>query len=196
MRDVSEHTPQNAMSENPYETPKAEVLNPVGSTASEETRRKYIKHEASVKSVGILYWLGALALVVMAFAPLVELGEGRGGSRDPGYALGFAAVLLAVGALQFWTGAKLRKLDQVARIPCGTLSGLGLLAFPWGTLLNAYVLYLIFGPKGTVVFSREYKEVIAATPHIKYKSSIIVVVCLVLLVLLLLVVIGALMIRR
>jgi hypothetical protein len=53
------------------------------------------------------------------------------------------------------------------------LSCFGLLGFPIGTLISAYFLYLLSSQKGVYIFSPEYARVIAATPHIKYKTSII-----------------------
>jgi hypothetical protein len=56
---------------------------------------------------------------------------------------------------------------------------------PIGTLINAYILYLVFSRKGRTILSEDYQQVIAATPHIKYKTSIIVWIFLGLLVALL-----------
>lgn len=67
-----------------------------------------------------------------------------------------------------------RKLKSWARIPTAILSGIGLLGFPVGTLINGYILYLVFSRKGVTVFSDDYKRVIAETPHIKYRTSIVV----------------------
>jgi ABC-type multidrug transport system permease subunit len=49
-----------------------------------------------------------------------------------------------------------------------------MLGFPIGTLINAYILYLFLSKKGRTVFSPGYQEVIAATPDVKYKTSIVV----------------------
>jgi hypothetical protein len=51
---------------------------------------------------------------------------------------------------------------------------IGLLGFPVGTLIAGYLLYLLWSEKGNVVFSPRYQRVMQATPHIKYKTSIIV----------------------
>jgi hypothetical protein len=51
---------------------------------------------------------------------------------------------------------------------------LGLIAFPIGTIINAYILYLLLSAKGKYVFSADYRAVITATPHIRYKMSFIV----------------------
>ena len=65
-------------------------------------------------------------------------------------------------------------MKKSARVPTGILSGIGLLGFPLGTIINGYILYLVFSQKGTTVFSDEYHAVIAQTPHIKYRTSIVV----------------------
>lgn len=143
--------------------------------AVEEIRKEHIKHEASVTSIGILYYLGGAAMTVMGI-----FGMFAGGAE----AILTSAFLLALGIGQFWVGTGLRRLKKWARIPTGILSGIGLLAFPIGTLINAYILYLIFSQKGKMVFSDEYRAVIEQTPHIKYRTSIIVWIVLGLLLLL------------
>jgi hypothetical protein len=99
------------------------------------------------------------------------------------FALGAALFLLTVGGLQLWVGLGLRKLRPWTRIAAGILSGIGLIAFPLGTLINGYILYLLFSKKGSTVFSADYQRVIADTPHIKYRTSILVWIVLGLLVL-------------
>jgi len=87
-------------------------------------------------------------------------------------------VLLVMGTGLIWVGTGLRRLRKWARIPTGILSGIGLLGFPLGTLINGYILYLIFSQKGKTVFSEDYRAVIEQTPHIKYRTSIVVWVLL------------------
>ena len=41
-------------------------------------------------------------------------------------------------------------------------------------IIPAYILYLLLSSKGAMVFSTEYKEIIARTPHVKYRTSCIV----------------------
>ena len=76
--------------------------------------------------------------------------------------------------LLFFTAHGLRRLQPWSRISSGIIAALGLLAFPVGTLINAYILYLLLCRKANVVFSAEYREIIIRTPHIKYKTSLLV----------------------
>ena len=103
------------------------------------------------------------------------------------------ALLGALGALELWLWSGLRKLRRNVRVPAMILAGFGLLGFPVGTIISAYILYLLGSQKGVQVFSDEYAQVIAATPHIKYKLSIVTKVFLVILVVLLAVVFASLL---
>jgi hypothetical protein len=144
------------------------------STAVEEMRKEHLKHEASIKSVGVLYYLGGAGLLLVGIFSAVSLsGRSRGGA-ETAVSIFVAALFLVLGAGQLWVGTGLRRLRKWARIPTGILSGLGLLGFPLGTLINGYILYLIFSQKGKTVFSEEYQAVIEQTPHIKYRTSILV----------------------
>lgn len=143
------------------------------SGAAEAIRNEHLKHEASVKSIGVLYYLGGVGLVLVGGISL--LGAASGGMGQERVAAGFLAIVfLLLGIGQFWVGTGLRRLRSWARIPTGILSGIGLLGFPLGTIINGYILYLIFSRKGKVVFSEEYRTVIEQTPHIKYRTSIVV----------------------
>ena len=91
-------------------------------------------------------------------------------------------------------GYGLRRLESWVRIPVAILCGLGLLggvqalANPvagrqaagsavgtvLGMAINVYIIYLVWCAKGKFVCSDEYHAIIAETPHIKYKTSIIV----------------------
>lgn len=150
------------------------------STAVEEIRKEHLKHEASIKSIGVLYYLGGAGLLLLgifsAFSASFS-GRSRGGA-ETAISILIAALFLVLGAGQIWVATGLRRLKKWARIPTGILSGLGLLGFPLGTLINGYILYLIFSQKGKVVFSDEYQAVIEQTPHIKYRTSIVVWVLL------------------
>jgi Ca2+/Na+ antiporter len=77
----------------------------------------------------------------------------------------------AIGVLQLIAGLGLRKFSNRGRILGSVIAGIGLIVIPVGTVIGAYILYLLLGAKGKVVFSPEYQEVIAQTPHIRYRTS-------------------------
>ncbi len=162
---------------------------------AEAIRNAHLKHEASIKSVGILYYLGGTFLilaglggVVVAFAP---------GSGQSGVGILVSLLFLLLAVCQFIVGRGLRQLRPWARTPTAILSGIGLLGFPLGTLINGYIMYLVLSDKGRKIMSEDYARVVEQTPHIKYKTSIVVWIFLGLLLLLIVVaLIGAFASKR
>lgn len=171
--------------ENPYAAPKAPVADPA-STDAERIRKEHVKHEASVQSAGCLYYLSGagLAMYALAMFALIFVGPEAGeeqlatGAVAGGMSLAFAAMSAAFIAV----GRGLRRLRGWVKVPVGILSGLGLLGFPMGTLINGYILYLVFSGKGSTVLSPEYQEVVRQTPHVKYRTPVVVWIFLGLLV--------------
>lgn len=185
---------------NPFASPLAEETNQVSGAhaadgALEQIRRDNLSREASIQSIGSLYVLGALvmtlatgsALVTLVFATVsADVVSGGGGF------VGITSIFyVAMTAAFWWIGLGLRRLNPAVRIWAIILSAIGLLGFPIGTLINGYVLWLVSGRKAKYIFSSEYQDIIAATPHIKYKTSIVVWILLAVLVAVLVVGIAA-----
>lgn len=158
---------------NPYAAPAAPVDDVAANAEAEALRRAHISHEASIKAVGFLYYLGGVGVTLVAAASLL-------GAKDTSVML--TLLLLALGIAQFFAGWAVRALRPWGRIVGCVLSGLGLLAFPIGTVINAYILYLFLSKKGRTIFAPEYQAVIAATPEVKYRTSILVWIFLALLI--------------
>jgi len=175
------------MEMNPYQPPESEILVSSADANVEAIRREHLKHEASVKSVGTLYVLGGILVFIAGLGIL--LAPGQNGTNPIMIAGGFFMLLLAVG--QFWVGLGLRKLKCWTRIPTAVVSGIGMLGFPLGTVINGYIMYLVLSKKGRMVLSDDYQQIIAQTPEIKYKSSILVLLLVVILIIA--VVVGSIM---
>ncbi len=161
---------------NPYASTTATLATNLG-TDAESIRKQHLNHEASVKSIGMLYWLGGILGCLLAFGYLIG---GAVSLTDP-QTVGAGIVLLVLGVVvlcfsvfQIMVARGIGKLEPWSRIAATVISCIGLLGFPIGTMISAYFLYLLQSSKGTVVFSDQYKEVMAETPHIKYKTSIFV----------------------
>ena len=173
------------MSENPYAAPQTTGVVDDAPTENEVIRQQYLRHEASVKSIGSLYLVTAVLLMPYAIVTLVGgISEMAKGDSTAIGAATIGAIYLGLCALQAATAIGLRRLQPWARVVAALLSLVGLLAFPLGTLISGYFLWLLLSKKGSFIVSDEYQRVVAATPHIKYKSSIIVVAFMVLLVIL------------
>lgn len=166
---------------NPFASP-LEQSRPAPETPSEAevVRRQYLNHEASVQSMGLLFILGGafgcVLAVIYGGGTFMAITQAEGELLLAGVAIAGVVFLLVGGlsAWQLWTGWKLRQLDGVARLSAIIISAIGLLGFPIGTLIIAYFLYLAASSKGEYVLSKEYAEVRRATPHIRYKTSIVV----------------------
>src|SRR5690606_39569288 len=69
---------------------------------------------------------------------------------------------------------QLRALKPWARIAGIVMAILGLFGFPIGTLINGYILYLLLSQKGRRIFQPDYAHIVAATPEVKCRTSIVV----------------------
>lgn len=165
---------------NPYAPPSARVADVINvAPEQEDIRREHIKHEASVRSIGFLYLFGGGLAVVAALFGLVALS----GAETSGLLIGLMVVYLALGILLIATGRGVRRLQPWARTIAIVLSCIGLLGFPLGTLIHGYFLYLLLSAKGKRIFEPDYQAIVAATPHVKYKTSIVVWILLAILLL-------------
>lgn len=167
------------VSDNPYQAPAVAEVAAVESDA-ESTRRMYLNHEASVKGVGSLYLLGGVLGGLGLLALFFVLASGGVKDGIGGREALLTALTCGILVLQFFAGLGLRKFTKTGRILGASIAGISMIRFPIGTLIGAYILYLLLGAKGEMVFSPEYQAVIAQTPHIRYRTSKVVWILLLL----------------
>ena len=166
---ASPSTPAGSPAINPYAPPSADVTPAMGGIDDAESiRRQFLNHEASIRSIGFLYLLGFFGMVLLGISSLFMLFS----SETMGAGLLMLAVAGVIGLLNYYLGTGLRRLDPKVRLGATILAVIGLLGFPFGTLINGYILYLLHGEKGKRVLTREYQQVVAATPHIKYRTPL------------------------
>jgi hypothetical protein len=128
-----------------------------------ETKRStLLHHETSILLIGILHYAAAGMLAAAAVALVVINGQ-------PG--MRFAALLGLLACGYALAGFMLRNLDARARYSATIMAALGMFAMPVGSVLSAYVLWLIHIKEGRAVLSPEYREVVAATPQIKCRVT-------------------------
>lgn len=195
--DPSSGLPPTPPPVNPYAPPKAGIA--FGDTAApddaEAIRREFLNHEASIRSVGTLYMVGAVfcglatlaMLLMLVVTPLAGGVDGLG----IGLLLGMVALYALLTWLYYFMGKGLRAVSPKVRLVATIVTALGLLGFPIGTLISAFILYLLHSAKGKRVMTEEYQAVIAATPHIKYKTPLWMWILLGLLVLGILAIVAA-----
>lgn len=153
---------------NPYAAPTAVVADIApGTSEAEAIRQAHIRHERQIKSIGSLYYVGAVAMGAAAIAVFTSLDSKPDAFLDLVMLVyaGFAAAFIALGR-------GFRRLRPWVRVPGGILSAFGLLAIPVGTIINGWILFAMFGPKGQVVLAPGYDAIVAATPHVRYRWSI------------------------
>lgn len=158
---------------NRYAPPRAYVGDvSFGVTNAEAVRREHIQHEASVRSIGALYWLSGTILVLAGVVGVFN-ARATSGEFGPINVLTFA-ILGGFGVASIAVGSGIRNLRPWARTVSIVMSVIGLLGIPVGTLINGYILYLLFAEKGKRLFEPDYQGIVAATPQVTYKTSIIV----------------------
>lgn len=159
------------MSVNPYEAPQTFEAPPVQPDDPEFIRKQHINTEASIKSIGALYYLAGIFLLIRGIIGFSDLPSViHHGVSVLGEAAAYGLYLLCA-VFSFVVGTAVRKLKSWSQIGVGILSGIGLLAFPVGTLVNGYILFITLGKKGRMIFSERYKEIIAVTPHVRCRTS-------------------------
>lgn len=177
-----EHEPIAVMSENPYRAPVLEELRDltpapvpdVDLASAEDVRKSLIGHESLVRS---LSWFFFLAAAAIAWAGIATLITGLAGNSGFLPRLG---VLLIIGSLAaIVVGVGLRRLRRWARLIAGVVAGLGIglmlvvpTLFVVSTPLGIYLIYLLFSAKGEQVFSGEYRQIIEATPEIRWRTTV------------------------
>ena len=142
----------------------------------EEIRQEHIKHEASIRSVRILYFLPAFFLIIGG------LGMFAGGEGEP---LAMGAVFLGLGALCFFRCLWYRQAQALVaysgRHPLGNRAPEHPLRYVDQRL---HPVALLLEERHDGVF-RRVPGIIERTPHIKHKTPILVVVLGVLIIALL-----------
>jgi len=106
--------------------------------------------------------------LTMATTVSMTASENEGSAS---FFIGMLVFYLIFGIIAILIGRGFRKLKPWVRIPGTIFAALGLLSIPIGTLINGYILYLMFSAKGKMVFSPEYSEIREATPEVVYKTS-------------------------
>jgi hypothetical protein len=191
------------MSDNPY-APSGSSYGDASLDANfdlsqaELIRKSHLSHEANIQSFGCLYTLGGImGILIGIFYIGIGIFVMAGGENLPGSARSagvnpmvagiitalIGLVVLAIGVAQLFAGRSMQTLNPSGKILAIVVAAIGAILLPvCGTVISGYLLYLLVSAKGEMVFSSAYKEVMQATPHIRYRTSIIVWIFLFLLI--------------
>lgn len=169
----------SSLEANPFAAPQAtdSVVVDADLTDAEAIRKEHLNRESSIRTLGLLSYIGAILLIP------VSLIQGAGalglGAENANVPLILCGIFLVLGVLSVALGRGFRTLSGWARPTGIVLQSLGLLSSvltinPVGILINSYILWLLTGEKGKFVFSREYRAIREATPHVRKKTSIVI----------------------
>lgn len=171
---------------NPYAAPQSQVLQ--ATSRDEIIRKEYLNTEATIKSVGILYYLGAIVLILVSVIPFTKSNPDLRSSDLIPVVL-FLLLSIGMGV----TAYGLRRLQSWTRIASIIISSIaliiGLINLSGGIIIHIYILVKMMGKQAAFVLTPEYQQIVANTPHVKRKTSVLVWV---LLIVLLMVLIGIL----
>jgi hypothetical protein len=196
---------------NPFRAPEARIgdyaVDPIDSVLggeAESIRRRYIQHEADVRSIGGLYYLFLFFTVIFTIA-LITMGTGMipmpqtnpanpSGNILRGVFLGLGIFYFLLSILLAFVAHGLRALQTWARwtavgMTCFSFLGIlvnsinaarnmspiaGVITFVVSSLIPGLTLYILLASGNSVVFSASYKEVIRKTPYVKPGTSMVV----------------------
>jgi hypothetical protein len=153
----------NNMTFNPHEASLANKKSNINDINYEQIRSKYIKHEASVKSISVILYSASILSCTIGISQLQ--------SQSQLYIYFFIAAiaLIVVGIL-------VKKLHVAGRfLAVISLISLWFLISKFILIILLYLIYLLFSKRGNMVFSEYYKEVIEATPQYSCKTSIFLI---------------------
>lgn len=152
---------------NPHAPPYASVVSRAAANA-EAARLEHLAHESSVRSIGTLYYIGGFGMLLFG-GSLVESVVKMPADR-PARDIGIG--LLVLGLVSLVVGWGVRRLERWAGIAAIVLSAITALAFPIGTMIGGYLLYVLLTAKGRRVLAPDYADIVAATPYMKSRTSI------------------------
>lgn len=167
------------MSENPYAAPRADELAAPSDLSAEQAqalRGRYRSAERLVRSIGLVYFVQALGVVLVSFMLLTSgLGDRPAVLSAALYCFVLSLVLMTAGfslrLLAPWS--RLVALLQTFYLLAGFMFGLfaldvdarldGRIGFIFA-VLHSLPFYVLFAPRAGIVLTPRYADVIAATP--------------------------------
>jgi hypothetical protein len=108
---------------------------------------------------GLVILVGIILGIVYGVLGVVMIGAG--GARNGGAAMGgvmivvafvICAIVVVIGAVDLFTGSKIRKVAPIGRTLGIVLSILSLFSFPLGTALGIYGLWFLLGDMGKALY--------------------------------------------
>jgi hypothetical protein len=147
------------------------------STSAQAIRKSHLKREENIRSIGTYFYFTGITQLVLVFVIVLSasISYFSSGRNQLASLIGigvYAGIFLFVAGLSIWSAGGLLRLDRSAKVPGIIVAIISLLGFPVGTLISGGILYLLLSEESRFVFSDEYREVVAATPQIQWKTAL------------------------
>ncbi len=168
---------------------------------AEAIRRELLNHETAVKSIGSLQGVFAFLIFLGVVGRILALSQTMVTPLARNLAILNVVINLCLGVLCVAICIGLHRLQTWARWTSIVLISLNLFflalamiaillsgAVPVAAIvllasaIPGYMLYLLVSHKATRIFTPEYRAIVAQTPHIKYRTSLVLKILLGLLV--------------
>jgi len=136
-----------------------------------EQRESHLRTESGLRTAGLIVQSGSV------LAAVVTVLVGLWLASDPQ----LRSILVLVPAVAIWSllywiaGGVLRRIDMGFRRQAVVVSMPLLMLMPIGTLAAGYLLWLAFGPSGSVLQSLDHQRAISATPELDQKPRWVLV---------------------
>lgn len=143
----------------------------------ETIRNNYIKRETAIRTIAILYLLGAVLGIFLTIFTALQVITGDGSDNRTAYQdLG---VNLSAGVVAGVLGFGLRTLKGWARSACIGLSWVGVTGAvlrlnPISLAINITMLCLLYGRRSSYVCSSEYRAICDQASHLNRKTATVI----------------------
>jgi hypothetical protein len=145
---------------------------PAHGPSPQAVRQEHIGRERTIRGIAALYFSCSVIFALTGLIPLTMFFAPTGQTR-PRVPVLAMALCLGIAALFFAVGYGLRHLKPWGRVAAIVFAFVQLCGVPIGTVLGIWILYLLTSKGGKLIFSPGYKEVIAQTPTVKYRTPVV-----------------------
>ena len=150
----------NSIPDNPYAAPKVDSADLLESSHLSNLRHTHLKHETAIRVIGVFYYLLSSTILLAVLSPVFQ---------DAFFFTPLGTIgLILVASFFGMLGFGISNLKKWVHTTAVNSSMIGLILVPIGTFPGICILYFLLGNKGQTIFSQEYHEAIAVTPHLKY----------------------------
>ena len=154
---------------NPYSTPTVPVVKATKESSQlEKTRLEHLSHEAALQAVGSLFVITSMIISSLMVIFTLEFLDEELVNNERTFILSYWVLV----PIFLYIGIKLRRLDYSIRNTVIAAGVLMLFAFPVGSVIGPFVLYIVCCKKGSFILSERYTNIRYQTPRLQYETKL------------------------